>query len=474
LRRPVLRECRRRAFNVDERRALAPPCPVLFRFNFGIASGSFSALTRCGGGSFSVLSEQSTMTKQSVEQAATVKTAGATKPKAAPRPKVEKIYIFKVEEDGAGNEVKGEDCGSFPSGYDFERHIRNNLPYGRYRIECRVGGQLPAKWITTFDYVEPLRRVVEDDDDDDLDLETDNAPGVTLADVARVSSEVAAQTIAKVLEATRPAVSSDDIDARVDRIMERRKQERAEMLAEVREEFARLNPTPKRGEREAVTDNDPIMGAVAEIAKSNPALAERVVESVFPTKDEGWMGTLSNAAMNNPQAATQILGGVLAVGQQLFGSFFKRAPTEGAGQAAAAPSETAAPVEQPDPVLVMLEPMRPLVEFIAAELVNNEDYDQTLMAVAQAAERNPQLGLGLAALAQMSSVEVLNTLARFTRQPILLKLKHGAEWVEGLQSQLRGESDDDDAEGDAETPAPVAPVGSSNGTKAHAGVAVQG
>ncbi len=396
--------------------------------------------------------------------------AGAIKAKVPPRPKTEKIYIWQVEQNEAGDEVKGLDCGSFPVGHDYETYIKRNLPYGRYRIECRAGGQLPAKWITTFDYVEPLRRADEDDEDDlDLAVEDAGAAGVSLSDVARIAGGAAAVAVAKVFERAQATAQTataqvDDIEARVERIFERRKRERDELLAEVREEHARLNPATKRGERETSGD-DPIMGAVAELAKSDPALAAKVVESVFPTKDDGWVATIANAAMNNPQAAQQILAGALVVSQSVFGSIFKSAGQQPPPDGAPMPQPNPAPVEQPDPMIAALEPARPVVEYITTQLLNNEDYPNTLAAIEQATEANPQLALGLAALAQMSSVEVLNTLARFTGQGILLKLKHGAEWIEGLQSVLRGEAGDEDDEDAPE----LEPVGSNNGTRAHAG-----
>ncbi len=391
-------------------------------------------------------------------------------------------------------EVDGEASafiGSLPVEDDPESHVeaKESVEAGQL---CRiVKGDGRGKIITSYRY----RKLGDDGRAVALGLEADEtdeaaapfaggAPLLTLADAQSIADEAVRRALAKSAEQTQAGAPSlfaqmEAVQDRDARIIERRDQDRAKMLEEFRAEHARLNPATKRGERET-SGNDPIMGVMADLAKNDPALAAKLVEHVFPSKEDGFLSTvgrsMAESVLSNPQTAQMAIGAGGAIVQQLLdglGSIFKRPPVEGAAQAADAPDGApmpsavpiveAAPVEQPDLVLTMLEPARPLIEYMTTQLVNNEDYPNTLAAIEQATANNPQLGLGLAALAQMSSVEVLNTLARFMRQPILLKLKWGAEWVEGLQSILRGETDD---EADETAPG-VVPVVSNNGTRAH-------
>lgn len=402
--------------------------------------------------------------------------------KAKHKPEVIKWHISTVPE-AEGEE--SEFVGSLALADDPESFIEE-----KDRIEpgtlCRiVKGNTKGKIITSYRYrkLGDGRIVGLDmaDDEDDGPPAPQSAPVMPVSELGSIIRESAREAV-KALQpqagAASPFSQVDEIEARVDRILERRDQERTKLLEEVRAEVARQNPPSNRADV-TPAESDLLTATVAKLAENDPTLAQKIAEHMFPEKESGFLATigqtLAQSVLSNPQATNALVGGGLSIVQSVVGSIFKRPPVESAAQSIAAPVETAAPAmppepfEQPDPTLALLEPMRPLIEAITAELVNNEDYDRTRAAITQAVEREPQLTFGLAAIAQMSSVEVLNTLARFTRQPILLKLRHGAEWIEGLQSELRGETDDE-ADEDT-TPAPVA---SNNGTKAHAGAAGQG
>jgi hypothetical protein len=246
------------------------------------------------------------------------------------------------------------------------------------------------------------------------------------------------------------------------------------LLEELRAEVARQNPPTKCGEGAPADGESLLYGAMAKMAENDPKLAEKIAEHVFPAREDGFLSTVgrsvAESVLNNPQTAQMAIGAGGAIVQQILGglgSIFKRAPVEGVAQAADAPEGAPMPstvqAEQPDPMFAMLEPARGLIEFVAVALANNEDHAPALKAIAQATENNPQFGLGLAALAQMSSIEVVSLLARFTGQPILIKLKHGAEWVEILQGELRGDADEEANEDAPE----LVPVASNNGARAH-------
>jgi hypothetical protein len=330
---------------------------------------------------------------------------------------------------------------------------------------------------------EPSRAVALEAVDEDEETGAHDAPAVSLADARRMIDEAATQAAreaaAAMLERTQAGAPSvyaqaEEFQERVDRIIERRDQDRRKLLEELRAEVARQNPPTKRGEGAPADGESLLYGAMAKMAENDPKLAEKIAEHVFPAREDGFLSTVgrsvAESVLSNPQTAQMAIGAGGAIVQQLLGglgSIFKRAPVEGVAQAADAPDGAPMPstvqAEQPDPMLQMLEPMRGLIEFITGELVNNEEHDKTLAAINQAAEANPPLALGLAALAQMSSIEVVSLLARFTGQPILIKLKHGAEWVEILQGELRGDAADEEGEDAPE----LVPAGSNNGTRAH-------
>jgi hypothetical protein len=386
-------------------------------------------------------------------------------------------------------EVDGEVSafvGSLPVEDDPESYIeaKESVEAGQL---CRiVKGDGRGKIITSYRY----RKLGDDGRVVALELEADEtdeaaaplaggAPLLTLADAHSIADEAVRRAMAKEVERTQASAPSvyaqaEEFQERVDRIIERRDQDRKRLLEELRAEVARQNPATKRGEGAPADGESLLYGAMAKMAENDPKLAEKIAEHVFPAREDGFLSTVgrsvAESVLSDPQTAQMAIGAGGAIVQQLLsglGSIFKRAPVEGVAQAADAPEGAPMPstvqAEQPDPMFAMLEPARGLIEFVAVALANNEDHAPALKAIAQATENNPQLGLGLAALAQMSSIEVVSLLARFTGQPILIKLKHGAEWVEILQGELRGDADE---EADEDAPELV-PVASNNGTRAH-------
>jgi hypothetical protein len=129
-------------------------------------------------------------------------------------------------------------------------------------------------------------------------------------------------------------------------------------------------------------------------------------------------------------------------------------------QATQPPQQNGAPQQLPEqpvnPLFQMLEPLRPAIDLVCAELVNDNPVDESVKMFEQIQEQHPEFVPMIDLLAKRSSVETLNMLAEFTGNKVLLSLRHGAAWIEGLQEALRpqgeeeeGGDDQDDAVSDS-------------------------
>lgn|GEM_PF-5973103 len=168
---------------------------------------------------------------------------------------------------------------------------------------------------------------------------------------------------------------------------------------------------------------DPVAALLAEHAKNNPALAERLIDRYLKSEEgeavsSSWVGDM----LRHPSETAQLFG--------MLQSYLRPAGAGGAG------APNAQQQTQPDPVAAMLEPHRALIEGVCVALVNDADTAPIAVALRRKAAEDKTLAGYLRVLVEMSSVEVLQQLARFTGQTILLKLRHAADWIQGLQDAL--------------------------------------
>jgi hypothetical protein len=343
--------------------------------------------------------------------------ADARKSRPANRPKVERIYITPCDEN---DEAAGE-SHAIPKSVDYERYIKKNFPEGRYKVEARKGGQLPPLWSTFVNNVPPAAALADTGDGDEggEDLGDDLSLELSLEAEDRIARKAARAALLAVERARPPAQSNtlQESFAVYDAIVAREERNRARLLEEIRAQ----TPPPARVERAPRAEvSDPVMTLAAEVARSNPDLAARVVESVFPSGDgDGLPGQLFRAAAEHPQIVNQVLNTASAVAQRIAAMFAPKQPAPQPGGATA--PLTAPAVELPPSIQSALG----VVCDEALNYVPGEDDDELSDEVARARDAvmdaikaDPQHALALGLILNATPGEIVNILSGRVAPPI--------------------------------------------------------
>jgi hypothetical protein len=402
--------------------------------------------------------------------------AKATRPPRKPAPF--KWHIHTVPE------MEGEESefvGSLPADDDPDSYIEESAHVAPGQACKVVKGDGRGKVVTSYRY----RKLGDGgrgaslslDDEEDEGGAMPAAPVVSLDAVARAAAQETARLLGR--ERTQASVETnllDDFETRLERHEQRRKREREELREEMRAEYERLNAGKRDGGQVVSGDGESVlMGAVAKLAENDPELAAKVVERVFPSKDEGWGSIIAGAAKEHPQIAQQVIVGGLATVSSLIGSIFKRAPATDTGQAAAAstttqtaPDATVAPDASPQGE----HPAQTALRIVVEDLRRNRRPGRAADAIEDAIRAAPELGTTLRGMLARPENEIVRELSNFAQEDLSL-YAHAEGFITDLKEELTPDDEEDEggeAESDVQT---AATVGSNNGAQAHAGASVK-
>lgn len=280
----------------------------------------------------------------------------ATRPRrAARKPSAPEFFIYYMPEGKGGERVKR---GSVPVDVDVEEHIeaREDCEPGLYRVEKRIGGEVTREvyWYTKEEDAPALDLPEDEGEGDDLAAPFEpargheqSAPYIPLADAQHMATEAARRAVAEALRTQQPTTADgtlltpQGVLSLRKEIIEEEERRRREISEEVERRMRDLTATqtPARVERAPrIEPTDPVMSAVAELAKSDPTLAARIADSVFPTNEEsGTLDRIVRAGMENPQSAMTLIGAVFGQLNNLVNTWRNR----NAAPNGNAPAETA-------------------------------------------------------------------------------------------------------------------------------------